>query len=186
MTKALATTTYASVVSRAAVRTALMIAALNDLEVKLGNILNAYAQAPVTEKVWTMLGSEFSKQARSSSVIIRALYGLKFAGAAFSSHLAKCMESLSYQSCKADPDLWLKPEIRPEDGVKYYSYLLYYVNDILCIHPNADSMLEWLHKSFPIKPGFGNSDMYQGAKFHKTRLHNGLWALAMSPTKYVK
>ena len=72
------------------------------------------------------------------------------------SHLARCMESMGYQSCNADPDLWLKPEIRPEDGVKYYYYLFCYVDDILCIHPNSDSMLEQLHKSFPLKPAFGN------------------------------
>ena len=42
MTEALATITYASVVSRKTVRIVLMIATLNDLEVKLGNILNAH------------------------------------------------------------------------------------------------------------------------------------------------
>ena len=64
MTKALATIMYARVVSRERVRIALMIAALNDLEVKLGNILNAYVQAPVTEKVWTTMGPEFGKDAK--------------------------------------------------------------------------------------------------------------------------
>ena len=142
MAKAPATIMYASVVSRETVRMALMIAALNDLEVKSGNILNAYVQAPVTEKVWTTLGPEFGKDAGKTAVIVRALYGLKSAGAAFRSHLARCMESMGYQSCKADPDLWLKSEIRPEDGVKYYSYILCYVDDILCIHHNADSVLE--------------------------------------------
>ena len=149
MTKALATITYASKVSRQTVRTVLMIATLNDLEVKSGNILNAYVQAPVTEKVWTTLGPEFGKDAEKTAVIDRALYGLKSAGAAFKSHLAKCMESLGYQSCKANQDLWLKPEIRPEDKVKYNSYLLCYVDDILCIHHNVDTMLERLHESFP-------------------------------------
>ena len=72
------------------------------------------------------------------------------------------------EPCKADLNLWLKPEIRPGDGVKYYSYLLCYVDDILCIHHNADDMQEWLHKSFPLKPGFGNHDMYLGAKLCKT------------------
>ena len=42
MTKAPATITYASVVSREMVRIAPIIATLNDLEVKLGSILNAY------------------------------------------------------------------------------------------------------------------------------------------------
>ena len=51
---------------------ALMIVTLNDLEVKSGNILNAYVQAPVTEKVWTTLGPEFSKGARKTPVIVRA------------------------------------------------------------------------------------------------------------------
>ena len=94
------------------------------------------------------------------------------------------MESLGYQSCKADPDLLLKPEIRPDDGVKYYSYLLCYVDDILCIHHNADYMLEQFHKSFPLKSGFGNQDMYLGAKLQETRLDNGVWAWAISPIKY--
>ena len=80
MTKALATITYASVVSRETVRTALMIAALNDLEVKSGYILNAYVQALVTVKVWTMLGPEFCLVARKSAVIVRALYDLKLSG----------------------------------------------------------------------------------------------------------
>jgi hypothetical protein len=51
-TKALATITYASVVSRETVCLALTIASLNDLEVKVGNVLNAYITAPVKEKVW--------------------------------------------------------------------------------------------------------------------------------------
>ena len=68
--------------------------------------MNAYVQAPATEKVWTFLGHEFGKDARKTAVIVRALYGLKSAGAAFRSHLARCMESLGYQSCKADPDSW--------------------------------------------------------------------------------
>ena len=95
------------------------------------------------------------------------------------------MESLGYQSYEADPVLWLKPEIRPEDGVRYYSYLLCYFDDILCIHHNADSMLERLHVSFPLNLGFGNPDMHLGVKLHKTMLHNGVWTWAMSPTKYV-
>ena len=52
------------------------------------------------------------------------------------------MESLGYESCKANLDLWLKSEIRPEDGVQYYSYLLCYIDEILCIHHNEDAVLE--------------------------------------------
>jgi len=52
-------------VSWETVRLALAIAALNDLEVKVGNVLNAYITAPVKEKVWTVLGPEFGPDARS-------------------------------------------------------------------------------------------------------------------------
>ena len=102
MTKALAPITYTSIVSRETVRIGLMVAALNDLEVKSANILNAYVQQPVTETVWTMLSPEFSKDAGRTAVIIRALYGLKLVV----QHLAKCMESLGYKSHKADQELW--------------------------------------------------------------------------------
>ena len=76
MTHALATIMYASIVLREAVRIAFMIAALNDHEVKLGHTLNAYVQAPVTEKVWTILGPELCNNARKTEVIVRAIYGL--------------------------------------------------------------------------------------------------------------
>ena len=48
--------TYSSVVSRETVRIDMTIAALNDLELKAGDIMNAYLTAPITEKVWTVLG----------------------------------------------------------------------------------------------------------------------------------
>jgi hypothetical protein len=48
--------TYASVVSRESVRIALTLAALNDLDVKMTDIENAYLTVPITEKVWTVLG----------------------------------------------------------------------------------------------------------------------------------
>jgi hypothetical protein len=46
--------TYASVVSRESVIIALTLAALNDLDVKMAEIENAYLTAPITEKVCTV------------------------------------------------------------------------------------------------------------------------------------
>ena len=70
MTKAPPTITYASVVSRETVRLALTIAALKDLEVKVGDVLNAYITAPITEKVWTILGPEFGPDAGKTAIIV--------------------------------------------------------------------------------------------------------------------
>ena len=59
MTETPAANTYASVVSRESVRLAIMIAALNTLEVKYGDVMNSYITAPITEKFWTILGPKF-------------------------------------------------------------------------------------------------------------------------------
>jgi hypothetical protein len=120
-TKAPATITYASVVSRETVHLALTIASLNDLEVKVGDVLNAYITTPVKEKVWIVLGPEVGHDAGKSAIIVRALYGLKSAGAASQAHLASFMCQMGYTSCKADPNLWLKAMTRPEDNVHYYT-----------------------------------------------------------------
>jgi len=119
------TMTYASVVSRETVRIALTYAALNDLQVKVGDVLNAYITAPITEKVWTVLGPEFGQDAGKKSIIVRALYGLKSTGAAFRAHLASSMRTMGYKSCKADPDLWLKEETRPSDNIYYATLMIF-------------------------------------------------------------
>jgi hypothetical protein len=116
--------------------------ALNDLEVKVGNVLNACITAPITEKVLTVLGSEFGSDAGKSAIIVRALYGLKSAGAAFLAHLASFMQQMGYTSCKADPDLWYKAETRPTDNFRYHAYILFYVNDILCMHHDSMTILD--------------------------------------------
>ncbi len=64
-------------------RLVLTFASLNDLEVKVGDVLNAYITAQVKEKVWTIFGLEFGLDSGKSAIIVRALYGLKSAGAAF-------------------------------------------------------------------------------------------------------
>jgi hypothetical protein len=139
MTEAPAVMTYASVVSRESVRIALTLAALNDLQVKASDVMNAYLTAPCEEKIWTILGPEFGGDAGKKALIVRALYGLKSAGASFSRHLADCMRELGYTSCKADPDIWMKEMVRPEDNFRYYAYILLYVDDVLCIHHDAEN-----------------------------------------------
>jgi hypothetical protein len=110
--------TYESVVSRESVRVALTLAAL---DVKMADIENAYLTAPLTEKVWTVLGTELGDDAGKRALIVRALYGLKSAGADFRNHLAECMKHLGWHPCRADRELWMKAETRPDDGVLYWA-----------------------------------------------------------------
>ena len=173
--------------SRESVRIALTLAALNDLEVKSADIKNAYLTAPVTEKIWTILGPEFGEDAGKKALIVRALYGLKSAGAAFRNHLADCMRTMGYSPCMADPDLWLKAELRPSDNHKYYSYMLLYVDDALCVHHDAQTALEDLDRYFQMKENsIGDPDLYLGAKLRKTTLPNGVQAWSTSPSKYIQ
>jgi hypothetical protein len=46
------------------------------------------------------------------------IYGLKSAGTSFQNHLADCMWHLGLESYIADQDLWMKAEIRPNNGHK--------------------------------------------------------------------
>jgi hypothetical protein len=98
---------------------ALTLAALNDLDVKMADIENAYLTASITVKVWTVLGPEFGDGAVNRALIVIALYGLKSAGAAFRNHLAECMHNLGWHPCRANRDLWMNTETRPDDGVLY-------------------------------------------------------------------
>ena len=78
-------------------------------------------------------------------------------------------------------------EQQPDDGEWYYSYLLFYVDDVLCIHHDAKTILHKLDKFFQMKPGsMGNPDISLGAKLKKVQLNNGLWCWAMSSSKYVQ
>jgi hypothetical protein len=187
MTDTPAVMTYASVVSKETVRIALTLAALNDLEVKASDVQNAYLTAPCEEKIYTTLGTEFGEDAGKTAIIVRALYGLKSAGGSFSRHLADCMRNLGYTSCKADPDLWMKATTRPEDGLKYYAYVLLYVDDCLAVSHDATHTLEELDKFFQMKPGsIGDPDIYLGAKLRQVQLDNGVYAWGQSSAKYVQ
>jgi hypothetical protein len=71
MTDAPATITFVSVVSRETVRIALTLAGLNNLQVKVSDIENAYITAPCTEKIWTVLGPEFGSDAGKTAIVVR-------------------------------------------------------------------------------------------------------------------
>ncbi len=186
MTEAPPTLTYASVVSRETVRIALLTAALNNLDVWAADVLNAYITAPNREKIWTTLGKEFGEDCGKKAIVVRALYGLKSAGAAFRAHLAGCMRELGYTPCRADPDLWLKEQTAKE-GKTYYSYILCYVDDLLVIHHDPKKVMDRINGYFPLKEdSVGPPDQYLGAKLKRFDFPDGSHAWGISPAKYVQ
>ena len=146
-------TTFSSVVSRDSVRLALLIASLNGLSVLAADIGNAYLNAPNREKVHTVCSpSLFGPENEGRiAIITRALYGLKSAGAAWRYHFSNFIEEqLGYTNTLADPDVYRKPMLKT-DGTKYYSYLVVYVDDILCIHEKPESVMDQISEGFRLK-----------------------------------
>ena len=94
---------------------------------------------------------------------------------------------MGFDACKADPDLWYKPATRPDDGFKYYKYVLLYVDDCLAISHDAMSVLKQLDNFFLMKPGsIGDPDNYLRVKLREVTLSNGVTCWSMSSAKYVK
>ena len=162
-------TTFSSVVSRDSVRLVLMLASLNDLDVLSADIGNAYLNAPNREKVHTictpaLFGPENTGRV---AIITRALYGLKSAGAAWRYHFAHFIEDeLQYNNSIADPDVWRKPMLKV-DGTKYYSYLIVYVDDIICIHEKPKMVMDQLEQGFRLKEPAVPPKLYLGTDVKK-------------------
>jgi hypothetical protein len=188
MTEPPSSITYASVVSRDdSIRIALTMAALNDLQVKAGDIQNAYLTAPCREKIVTVCGPKLGENKGHTAILVRALYGLKRSGAAFRNHLASCMRMLGYVSCLADPDVWIRPEVR-EDGFKYYGYVLLYVDDALVMNHDGMKALHEINAHFKMKESsMGNPTTCLGCKLSEHVLPNGvILAWLQSPSKYIQ
>ena len=163
---------YSSVASRDSVRVCLMLAALNDLEVKTADIGNAYLNAQCREKIWTEAGPEFGSDSGSVMLIEKALYGLKSSGAAWRAMFAATLQYMGYKSTKADPDVWIKPAAKP-DGTKYYEMILVYVDDVLHISHDTEPVMKTLGESYRLKSNtHGEPDRYLGANINKVSVGN--------------
>jgi hypothetical protein len=162
--------TYSSVVSRDSVRIALLVVALNNLDILAADIGNAYINAEAREKVYFIAGNEFGEARKGQTIIItRALYGLKSSGAAWRAHMAETLHSLGYTSSLADPDVWYRAECKP-NGFEYYGYVLVYVDDILVISHAPKGTMESIAKFYRLKDGYASPTRYLGATIRKWRI----------------
>jgi hypothetical protein len=108
------------------------MAVLNHFEVKAADFQSACLTAPVSERTWTRFGPpEFGSDRGKVAIVARALHGLKSVGESFRNHLANHMREMGHASCKADVDVWFKPEARPDDGFQRCFRMLCHVEDVL-------------------------------------------------------
>ena len=131
-TKPLNAVTYRSVVSRNLARIVLILAVLNGLDILSGDIQNAYLTAPNKEKVYCIAGLEFGSDQGKTMIITRSLYGLKSAGVTFRLFLAVTLDDMGFKPSNANPDVWIRPAVKPNKE-EYYEYILIYVDNILAI-----------------------------------------------------
>ncbi len=181
--------TYSSVVSRDSIRIVFLLAALNEVDILAADIGNTYLNADTREKVHTTLGLEFGQElAGKTAVICKALYGLKSSGAAWRAHLANTLHDLQYRSSLADPDIWMRPNVK-QNGELYYEYVAVYVDDILVIAENPKQTMDCLAKLYRLKGGsVEKPSQYLGAQImeHRFPEEPQFLAWAMSSAKYVK
>ena len=176
--------TYSSVVSRDSIRILLMIAALNDLDIRACDIQNAYLTAPCREKIWTIAGPEFGDEQGKIMLVVRALYGLKSSGAAFRSFLAERLYQMEYVPSQADHDVWMRPAVKP-DGFEYYEYIVCYVDDIMSISHNPMDGINGIKHRFTLKDDKAEKpEIYLGAELSKLVNNEGSDCWAMSADKY--
>ena len=144
---------YVGVVSRESIRILLTHAALHGTDVMTADILNAYLQAPTSEKHYVICGPEFGlEHVGKRALITRALYGGKAAGRDFLHHLRSCMKHIGFESSKADPDVWFCESVRKDGVTQYYEYILLYTDDCLVISDRPESILrKEIGKYFELK-----------------------------------
>ena len=97
------------------------------------------------------------------------------------------MLSIQFESCKADPDVWIRPGTKA-DGSEYYQYVLLYTDDILCIMENPEKFLmdEFGHYFTLKSNSIGPPSQYLGNKVTQVTLENGTTCWSFSSSQYIQ
>ena len=132
------------------------------------DIGNAYLNAETRERLWFRAGPERESRDKSPVIIVRALYGLKSSGAEWKKTFASYIRhTLGYEPCVgADDNVYLK-SMKNSQGNEYYSYLIVYVDDVLCIDKDPGKVLGMINRDYRLKEPPAPPTMYLSADFGK-------------------
>ena len=97
------------------------------------------------------------------------------------------MRHLQFESCPADPDVWMRPA-QKADGTECYEYVLLYTDDALSVGINAERVLrQEIGRFFELKEeSIGPPDIYLGGRTRHVVLENGVKAWGYSSSQYVQ
>ena len=167
---------YSSVVSLCGLRILLFLAELNGIEVWGTDIGNAYLEALTAEKVCIKAGLEFGPLAEHTLLIHKALYGLRSSGARWHDRLSDVLRKEGFQSCRAEPDIWMRK------AANLYEYIAVYVDDLAFAVADPQGFVSTLKNqhNFKIKEA-GPLGFHLGADFFQDE--GG--TLCIAPQKYI-
>ena len=97
------------------------------------------------------------------------------------------MWHLYFESCPANPNVWMRPALK-DNGKEYYEYVLLYTDDALSIGMNAENVLrKEIGCYFDLKEeSVGSPTIYLGCNVHQVELDTGVRCWAFSSSQYVK
>ena len=101
--------TTSSMARAASIKLLILITVANNLQIRVGDIKNAYIQAPCGEKVWSKAGSEFRKYERMKILIEKSLYSLCISERQFWLLLSNKLHGIGFKPSQYDTNAWMKP-----------------------------------------------------------------------------
>jgi len=181
---------FSSVVSRDSVRLFFTIAAANDLQILGNDAKNAFTQAENLEKQWCKLDKLGKSYEGKRAYLVRALYGSYSASAAFRNHVSgHIRETMGFQMCWADNDVYMRVAAHPVTHEPYYEYIICYSDDILVASHEPEKVMDELAQKIEFKGKHAPPESYLGCDVTRGRYTTdesgrGVWMWGLSSKIY--
>ena len=108
----------------------------------------------IRDRVYTIAGPEFGQYEGCVVINVRALYGLKSAGASWHAHLSDTLYSLDFKPSYADSDVWMRAFTMLHNK-PYYEYVAVYVDDLLILSHDHEGLMKALSHKYTVNPTSG-------------------------------
>ncbi len=95
-------------------------------------------------------GIEFGDVANEILIVVKAIWTEKVQVQHFESFLAQTFDNMGFKSSIADPDIWMRPEIK-SDGEEYCEYIICYVDDVLGASTHAKELVGEIKRDYKFK-----------------------------------
>ena len=169
------TDTYASTLAARSFRTLIAIAARFDLELIQFDVVNAFVNADLPNKIYMRMPPGY----RTAGMILqlqKALYGLRESPLLWQKHFTKKLHDFGFRTIPHEPCCMSK------DGI----LLFFYVDDIVLAYDKkqqdqADNIIDFLHTSYNLTGG-GDLQWFLGIEIVRDRDQKKIW---LSQASYI-